>query len=87
VIEDWNDCFTISAIYSSFEHIIKREENFIKNFFENQGKRFIAARDYDVKYTHWESRLIISKGRGFLKMIEAMNLAILSIEESIKLEI
>jgi len=76
VIENRNDCIIISAVYSSPKYAIEREHYII--FFKTLGNRFIAAEDYNTKYIHWGSRLILYK--GLLKVIEAINLAIFSKE-------
>jgi len=79
MVVDQNGCITISATYLLSKHIIKKEQYI--TFFKTFGNRFIAARDYNAKYIHWGSRLILPKGRELLKAIEAMNLAILSTGE------
>jgi len=57
VIEDRSGRITISVTYSPSKHIIKKEQYI--NFFKTLGNRFIAAGDYNAKYMHWESRLIL----------------------------
>jgi endonuclease/exonuclease/phosphatase family metal-dependent hydrolase len=37
--------------------------------FKNIGNRFIIGGDFNAKHTHWESRLITTKGRELLKAI------------------
>jgi hypothetical protein len=81
VVEDWNGCITISAIYSLPKHAIKRKHYII--FFKTFSNHFIAIGDYNANHMHLGSRLILSKGQKSLKAIKAINLAILSTEESI----
>jgi len=79
VLEDWNDSITISAIYLSSKHTIKKEQYI--TFFKTLSNRFIAARDYNAK--HWGPKLILPKRRELLKAIEDMKLAICSTGELI----
>jgi len=69
---------TSLAIYSPPKHVIKKEQYI--TFFKTLGNSFIATGDYNVKYTHWESRLILPKGHELLKAIKVMNLATLFID-------
>jgi len=79
VLASWlRTCITISASYSPPKYIIKKKQCIIS--FKTLGDRFIAEGDYNVKPTHWGSRLILAKGRELLK---AMNLATLSTGEPI----
>jgi len=73
VVKDRNGCITISAIYSPPRHTIKREHYI--SFFKTLSNRFIAAGDYNAKYTYWGSRLILPKGHELFKAVEDMNLA------------
>jgi hypothetical protein len=50
MIEDWNDCITILAIYLSLKHIIKTEQYI--SIFKTLGNRFIVAGDYNAKYIY-----------------------------------
>jgi len=50
MIADWNNCITISAIYLSFKHIIKKEQYI--TIFKTLSNRFIAAGNYNAKYMH-----------------------------------
>jgi len=79
VVEDKNGCITISATYSLPKHTIRKEQYIA--FSETLGNRFIVAGDYNAKHTHWESRLILPKGRELFKVIETINLATLSTGE------
>jgi len=79
MMETWNGCITIFAVYSSPKHIIKSEQ-YIK-FLETLGNRFIAIRDYNAKHMQWESRLTSLRGRELLKAIDIMNLSTVSIGE------
>jgi len=78
-VEDRSGRITISATYSPLKHIIKKEQYI--NFFKTLGNRFIAAGDYNAILTYWRSRLILPEGPELLKIIEAVNLAILSTGE------
>jgi len=49
MIETWNGCITISAVYSPPKHVIKSEQYI--NFFETLSNRFIATGDYNAKHT------------------------------------
>jgi len=75
VIEDQNGCITISATYFLPKYTIKVEQYI--DFFKIFGNRFIDAGDYNAKYMHWGSRLILPKEDELLKAIEAMNLVTL----------
>jgi hypothetical protein len=79
VVEDWNGCIAILLYYSLPKHAIKREHYI--TFFKTLDNCFNAAEDYNAKHTHLGSKLILSKKRELLKVIEAMNLAILSTKE------
>jgi len=48
MMETWNSCITISAVYSPPKNVIKSEQ-YIK-FLEILGNRFIAAGDYNAKH-------------------------------------
>jgi len=77
MMETWNGCITISAIYSPPKHIIKSEQ-YIK-FLKTLGNRFIAAGDYNAKHTHLTQRDLTK--REFLEAIDTMNLSTVSIGE------
>jgi len=79
MMEKWNGCITISALYSPPKHAIKSEQ--YTKFLEDLGNRFIASGDYNAKYTQWVSRLTSPKGRKLLKGIDTMNLSIISTDE------
>jgi len=79
MMETWNGCITISAVYSPPKHLIKSEQ-YIK-FLETLGNRFIAAGDYNAKRTQWGSRLTSPRGRELLKAIDTMNLSTVSTGE------
>jgi len=49
MMETWNGCITISAVYSPPKHTIKSEQ-YIK-FLKTLGNRFIAAGEYNAKHT------------------------------------
>lgn len=66
---DWK--FNLSAIYSPPRHTVTSEE--YKQFLQTLGNNFIAAGDWNAKHTHWGSRLITTKGRNLLKVINDNN--------------
>jgi len=74
VVENWNDCITISVVYSLFKHI--ENEQYI-NFSKILGNRFIAAGIYNTKRI-MGINIDLTKRREFLKAIKAMNLATVS---------
>jgi len=78
VIKAWNGCITISAVYSLSKHVIKNDKYI--TFLQSLSNRFITVGDYNAK--HWGLRLTLSKGQELFKAIDAMNLTILSIDES-----
>jgi len=49
VVEVWNGCITISAVYLLSKYVIKSEQYI--TFFEILDNRFIAVEDYNAKYT------------------------------------
>jgi len=69
-----------SAVYSSLKHVIKSEQYI--TFLETLRNRFIAAENYNAKYTQWGSRLISLKGQELFKAIKTTNLSTVSISES-----
>jgi len=79
MIETWNGCIIISAVFSPPKHVIKSEQ-YIK-FLEILDNPFIAAGNYNAKHTQWGSRLISSRGRELLKAIDTINLSTVSIGE------
>jgi len=60
VIENRNDCITISTVYLSPKHAIKKKHII---FFQTFSNRFIAVGDYNAKHMHWASKLILLKRR------------------------
>jgi hypothetical protein len=78
VVEDRNGYIIILAVYSPPRHAIKGEHYI--TFFKTLGNRFIAAGNYNIKHTHWRSRLNLPKGCELFKAIEDMYLVILSIK-------
>jgi len=56
VVEDRNSCITISAVFT-IQVYIKGKHYII--FFKTLGNCFIAAGDYNIKHTHWGSKLIL----------------------------
>jgi len=73
MMETWNGCITISAVYSP-QHVIKSKQ-YIK-FLETLGNRFIAAGDYNAKHTQSGLRLTSPRGPELLKAIDIMKLSI-----------
>jgi len=79
MMETWNGCITIFAVYSPPKHVIKSEQ-YIK-FLETLGNRFIAAGDYNAKHTQWESKLTSPRRRELFKAIDTINLSTVSTGE------
>jgi len=67
---------TVSAIYCPPKHNNKYED--YDRFFKTLGNRFIAGGDFSAKHTYWGSRLINTKRRELLKIIQNNNLKHLS---------
>jgi hypothetical protein len=55
VVEDWNGCIIISAVYLPLKYVVKSKEYI--TFFKTLDNRFIAAGNYNAKHTQWRSRL------------------------------
>jgi len=81
VIEDWKAYIIISAMYSLSKYIMKSEEYMI--FLKTLVINFIATGDYNAKYTQWRLRLILPKEWELFKVIEDMNLTIVSAGNSL----
>jgi hypothetical protein len=75
-VEDSVGFITVSAIYITLKYSVKQEQ--LEDFYNNQGRRFIAGGDYNAKHTDWGSRLITPRWREVLKMMERNNLKHLS---------
>jgi hypothetical protein len=71
VVEDCNECITISAKYSPRMYAIKNEQYIT---ILKPSNHFIAVGDY-TKYTQWESKLILLKEWDLLKNISLVTVS------------
>lgn len=79
MIYDWHSPFSISAVYCPPRHSIQKEE--FDYFFKSLGSRFLAGGDLNAKHNSWGSRIVIPRGRTFLKSIEINRLTHISTGE------
>lgn len=59
---------TVAAVYCPPRHNIKKED--FEKFFHTLGPKFISGGDFNSKHTTWGSRLVTTKGRELLKVIQ-----------------
>jgi len=70
-VQSGNGDLTIAAVYCPLRFSIS--EGQFMDFYNFLGNRFIAARDYNAKHTHWGSRLVTPKGRQLYNAIIKVN--------------
>jgi hypothetical protein len=75
-VEDSVDLLTISAVYLPPKHTVKQEQ--LEDYYNTQGRRFIAGGDYNAMHADWGSRLITPRGRKLFNRMERNNLKHLS---------
>ena len=67
---------TVIGLYCPPKHNTKAER--YAELFEFVGDRFVMGGDFNAKHTHWGSRLITTKGRELLKVINEKRCEVIS---------
>ncbi|VVC36551.1 Endonuclease/exonuclease/phosphatase [Cinara cedri] len=78
-VENGNNDLTVTAICYPIQG--GADETRFTSFSQTLGDRFISSGDYNAKHSHWDSKLITSKGRALLKVANSINADIISIRK------
>jgi hypothetical protein len=78
-IEDWDGNLTITAIYCTPRHTIRKEQ--YNASINSSEHRFLLGGDFNGKHQCWGSRLISPKGPELYQTVKEKQLEILSMGE------